>query len=151
VREGGQSFIRYDDRLRFSRWGDGRVERRGLETYNVYRRPDGVEVITVTDANGNLLRRIRRDPFGREIILIDNRPRIGPGFGIGAAVLGTGLVLGLAAPVITMPRERYIVDVSAAPPTLLVDTLSAPPMMAMERPYSLDEIRFNAPLRDRMP
>src|SRR3989442_7835278 len=27
----------------------------------------------------------------------------------------------------------------------------APPVMAMERPYTLDEIRYNAPLRDRMP
>ena len=150
MREGGQSFIRYDDRLRFSRWGDGRVERRGLETYNVYRRPDGVEVITVTDANGNLLRRIRRG-YGQEVVLIDNRPRFGPRVGVGAAVLGAGVVLGLAAPVITMPRERYIVDVSAAPPELLVDTLMAPPVMAMERPYTLDEIRYNAPLRDRMP
>src|SRR4029077_11304705 len=68
-----------------------------------------------------------------------------------AAVLGAGLVLGLAAPVITIPRERYIVDVSGAPQPLLYDTLMAPPVMAMERPYTLDEVRFNAPLRDRMP
>ena len=65
--------------------------------------------------------------------------------------VSAGVVLGLAAPAITMPRERYIVDVSAAPPELLVDTLMAPPVMAMERPYTLDEIRYNAPLRDRMP
>src|SRR4029077_12703761 len=68
-----------------------------------------------------------------------------------AAVLGAGLVLGLAAPVITIPRERYIVDVSGAPQPLLYDTLMAPPVMAMERPYTLDEVRYNAPLRDRMP
>src|SRR5207342_2394588 len=103
------------------------------------RRPGGFEVITVTDARGNLLRRIRRGPDGREVILIDNRPRIGPRIGVAAAVVGAGLVLGLAAPIITMPRERYIVDVSGAPPELLVDTLMAPPVMAMERPYTLDE------------
>ncbi len=66
-------------------------------------------------------------------------------------MVGAGLLLGLAVPVITMLRERYIVDVDSAPPSLLVDTLMAPPVMAMERPYSLDEVRYNAPLRDRMP
>src|SRR6266550_705733 len=151
VRERGQVFIRHDDSFRFSRFGQPAVTRRGVETFNVIRRPDGSEIITVTDANGNLLRRIRRGYDGREYVLIDNRPRVGAAIGVGAAVIGAGLVLGLAAPVITMPRERYIVDVSAAPPTLLVDTLMAPPVMAMERPYTLDEVRFNAPLRDRMP
>jgi len=151
VRERGQVFIRHDDSFRFSRFGQPAVTRRGVETFNVIRRPDGSEIITVTDANGNMLRRIRRGYDGREYVLIDNRPRVGAAIGIGAAVVGAGLVLGLAAPVITMPRERYIVDVSAAPPTLLVDTLMAPPVMAMERPYTLDEVRFNAPLRDRMP
>jgi outer membrane protein OmpA-like peptidoglycan-associated protein len=97
------------------------------------------------------VRRIRRGPDGREVILIDNRSRLGGRLGVGAAVVGAGLLLGLAVPVITMPRERYIVDVDSAPPSLLVDTLMAPPVMAMERPYSLDEVRYNAPLRDRMP
>ena len=36
----------------------------------------GYEVITITDAGGRLLRRFRRGPDGREIVLIDNRPRI---------------------------------------------------------------------------
>jgi outer membrane protein OmpA-like peptidoglycan-associated protein len=152
VRDRGQVFIRHDDQLRFSRFGAPVVTRRGAETFNVMRRPDGFEIITVTDANGNLLRRMRRGPDGREVILINNRPRFGPGaIGVGAAVIGAGLVLGLAAPRITMPRERYIVDVGGAPPDLLVDTLMAPPMMEMERPYTLDEVRYNAPLRDRMP
>jgi OOP family OmpA-OmpF porin len=150
VRDRGQVIIRSNEALRFNRFGQPQTSRRGAETFNVVRRPDGSEIITVTDANGNLLRRIRRGPDRREVILIDNRRR--PGFGTGAAaVVGTGLFLGLAAPVIMMPRERYIVDVSGAPPALLVDTLMAPPVMAMERPYTLDEVRFNAPLRDRMP
>jgi outer membrane protein OmpA-like peptidoglycan-associated protein len=152
VRDRGQVFIQHNDALRFSRFGAPVVERRGAETFNVVRRPDGSEVITVFDANGNMLRRMRRGPDGREVVLINNRPRFGPGaVGIGAAVVGAGLVLGLAAPRITLPRERYIVDVGSAPPALLVDTLMEPPVMEMERPYTLDEVRHNAPLRDRMP
>src|SRR5205085_4027120 len=36
-------------------------------------------------------------------------------------------------------------------PALLYETLTASPVVAIERRYSLDEIRFSAPLRDRMP
>ena len=52
---------------------------------------------------------------------------------------------------IRIPRERYIVDDDVADPALLYDTLLAPPVEVIERPYSLDEIRYSAPLRDRMP
>jgi len=37
-----------------------------------------------------------------------------------------------------------------APPDLLYETLEAPPLMDIERPYTLDEIRYNVELRDRM-
>jgi len=112
-------------------------------------RPGGYEVITVTGPDGRLLRRIRRGPDGREVVLIDNRR--GPGFGAGLAVGAVaGFALGLAAPVITLPRERYIVDVSGAPAPLLYETLDAPPLVDIERAYSLDEIKYNVELRDRM-
>jgi outer membrane protein OmpA-like peptidoglycan-associated protein len=62
-----------------------------------------------------------------------------------------GLVLlGLAMPMITIPRDRYIVDVDSAPPTLLYQTLAAPPLVPLERAYSLDEIRDNVELRARV-
>jgi outer membrane protein OmpA-like peptidoglycan-associated protein len=153
VREGNTTIIRNDDNERFRRWGAPRFEQRGHEHYAYIARPGGYQIINVTDADGRLLRRVRRGPDGREIILIDNRR--GPGFGTGVAVgagvgLAAGVLLGLAAPVVTIPRERYIVDVSAAPRPLLYETLEAPPVVAIERPYSLDEIRYNVALRDRM-
>ncbi len=88
-------------------------------------------------------------------VLIENRR--GPGFGTGLAVglavgVGVGAIvaLNLPPPVITIPRERYIVDLDVAPPDLLYETLAAAPLMAIERPYTLDEIRYNVELRDRM-
>jgi outer membrane protein OmpA-like peptidoglycan-associated protein len=150
VRESGRTFIRHDETQRFRIWGGPpQIERRGPEQYAYIARPGGYQVITVTDPNGRLLRRIRRGPDGREVILIDNRPRLGVGVAVGAG-FAAGVILGLAAPVITIPRERYIVDVSAAPPALLYETLEAPPVVEIERPYSLDEIRYNVALRDRM-
>jgi OOP family OmpA-OmpF porin len=60
------------------------------------------------------------------------------------------VLLGLAAPLITIPPEQYIVDIETAPPAYLYETLEAPPLVPMERAYSLDEIRYNVELRDRV-
>ena len=148
VRDGGRTFIRQDETERFRRWGTPRLEMRGAERYTIVRRPGGVDIITVTDANGRFLRRIRRGPDRREVILIDNRPRIPGAVIVGAGVLGAAVIVGLVAPRIMIPRERYIVSSSEA--TLLYETLDAPPVEPLERAYSLDEIRYNVVLRDRM-
>jgi len=150
VRENGRAFIRHDENQRFRIWGgQPRIEHRGPEQYAYIARPGGYQIITVTDSSGRLVRRMRRGPDGREFVLIDNRPRVGVGAAVGAG-FAAGVILSLAAPVITIPRERYIVNVSAAPPALLYETLDAPPLVEIERPYSLDEIRYNVALRDRM-
>jgi len=129
-------------------WGEPRLERRGTEQFAYVTRPGGYQIITVTGPDGRLLRRIRRGPDGREVILLENR--VGPGVAVVGAGIAAGVILTLAAPVITIPRERYIVDVSAAPAPMLYEALEAPPLVAIERPYSLDEVRFNVALRDRM-
>ena len=148
IREGGQTVIRHSETDRF-RYGaqEVRVERRGTENVTIVLRPNGDRIVTVLDENGFLLRRSRILPNGREIILIDNRPR-GPGFRGGNGY--GGFFVELPPPVIRIPRERYIVDDDQANPELIYETLIAPPIDVIERPYSLDEIRFSAPLRDRM-
>jgi len=141
IRDGGRTFIRHDEVGRWGRLGLAPVvERRGSETFNIVRRGD-YEIVTVMGPDGRLLRRVRRDPFGREVILIDNRPSLGPaGF----------FLSNLLSPVVRIPRDRYIVDASAAPPALLYETLAAPPLEPIERAYSFDEVRYNAPLRERV-
>ncbi|MGI8526365.1 MAG: OmpA family protein [Pseudolabrys sp.] len=149
IREGGQTIIRHNEVDRF-RYGarDVRVERRGDDNVTIVVRPDGDRVVTVVDENGFLLRRSRVRSNGEEIIIIDNRPRsagFGPGGGYG------GFFVDLPAPVIRIPRERYIVEDERASPALLYETLIAPPVERIERRYSLDEVRYSAPLRNRMP
>jgi outer membrane protein OmpA-like peptidoglycan-associated protein len=154
VRTGGRVVITTDENERIRRFAPNvRVEVRGNERFAVYERPGNVQIINITDNSGHLLRRVRRGPDGREVVIIENRR--GPGFGAGVAIgvaLGVGAVvaLNLAPPVINIPRERYIVDLDVAPPDLLYETLAAPPLMALERAYTLDEIRYNVELRDRM-
>ncbi len=142
---GGQSFIRHNEVDRF-RYGarDIRTQTVGNETRTIVIRPDGSQIITVNDRDGQLLRRIRRDQRGREIIIIDNSYRGGPrGFG--------GFYVNLAPPILRMPRNRYIVEADEASPDLLYDTMIAPPVERLERRYSLDEIRYSASVRQRMP
>jgi outer membrane protein OmpA-like peptidoglycan-associated protein len=133
-------FIRYDDSARLRRWGNARFEVRGRDRYSFVRFRD-YEVVTVTDADGRILRRYRRYPGGREVIIINNRPRVG-----GPA----SFFLNVRRPVVRIPRERYIVGLAAAvaAPALLYETLAAPPVEPPPRLYSLDEIRYNAPVRE---
>ena len=150
ITEGGQTIIRHSEVDRF-RYGaqDVRTERRGDDTVTVIVRPNGDRVLTTLDENGFLLRRSRILPDGREIIIIDNRPR--PGRGYRPEVGYGGFFVDLPPPVILIPRDRYIVETETATPALLYETLLAPPVEVIDRPYSLDEIRYSAPLRDRMP
>jgi outer membrane protein OmpA-like peptidoglycan-associated protein len=147
----GQSFIRHNEVDRF-RYGarDVQVRQMGAETRTVVIRPDGTQIVTVTDRDGRLLRRIRRDDRGREIIIIDNSfrpppPRPGMVVGIG------GFFVDLPPPVVRIPRERYIVEAEYADPRLIYDTLVAPPVDRIDRRYTLDEIRYSPGVRDRMP
>jgi outer membrane protein OmpA-like peptidoglycan-associated protein len=143
VRDQGRVFIRHDETQRFRHFGGNhRFEERGRERFDYVGRPGGYQIITVTDHNGRMLRRMRRGPDGREVVLINNAV-------VGAAV-ATGFILALAAPQILIPRERYIVDVAAPPPALLYETFNAAPVVPLERAYALDEIRYNVALRDRV-
>jgi OOP family OmpA-OmpF porin len=144
IREGGRTIIRHNDVDRF-RWQarDVHVERRGNDTVTVFVRPDGSRIFSVTDASGRLLRRYRRAPDGREIIIINNRyggpPRIGSYF------------IQLPPPIIRIPRERYIVDTQHAQPDDIYYALWAAPVERISRPYTLDEVRYSPSLRERMP
>jgi OOP family OmpA-OmpF porin len=141
---GGQSFVRHNEVDRF-RYGarDVRTQTVGGENRTIVVRPDGTQIITVTGRDGQLMRRIRRDERGREIIIIDNSYRDRSSIG--------GFYVDLAPPVLRIPRDRYIVEADTAPPALLYETMMAPPVERLERRYTLDEIRYSAGVRQRMP
>jgi len=61
------------------------------------------------------------------------------------------LFVQLAPPVIRIPREHYIVDAGRARPDDIYGVFMAPPVEIIDQPYTLDQVRFSAPLRDRMP
>ena len=140
----GQSFVRHDEMDRF-RFGarDIRTQQVGGETRTIVIRPDGSQIITISGRDGQLMRRIRRDQQGREIIIIDNTYR-------DPAAVG-GFYVDLPPPVIGIPYDRYIVDAVDASPELIYDTMEAPPVDRIARRYSLDEIRYSPSVRMLMP
>ena len=140
----GQSFVRHNEEERF-RFGarDIQTQQFGNETRTVVIRPDGTQIITVSGRDGQMLRRIRKDREGREIIIIDNSYRDPRGVG--------GFYVDLPPPVIRIPYNRYIVEADEAPPELIYETMEAPPVDRIERRYSLDEIRYSPSVRQLMP
>ncbi|WP_338042198.1 OmpA family protein, partial [Microvirga brassicacearum] len=147
VREGDRMIIRHDESERFRRTyrdADVRVERLDGNNVTVVRRPDGTEIVTVLDEDGNLVRRARR-VGGREVVLIDNRRdrRRDRGFFVED-------ILRLPPPVVRIPREEYIVEIEDASQEEIYEAFEAPPIERIERAYTLDEVRQSAPLRDYM-
>jgi outer membrane protein OmpA-like peptidoglycan-associated protein len=146
VRDGNRTFIRRDESDRFRRVGrDVNVQRVGGETRTVVVGPNGARIVTVTDANGRLIRR-SRFANGREVVIIDNRPRGGRRSDAFFVVLPA-----LAIGALAIPRDRYIVEADTAPPEYIYGALMAPPVEPLPRAYTLDEIRYSPEVRDRMP
>jgi len=140
----GQSFIRHNEEDRF-RYGarDIQTQQVGNDTRTIVMRPDGSQIITVSGRDGQMLRRIRRDREGREIIIIDNSYRDPQAVG--------GFYVDLPPPVLRIPYDHYIVEAEDAPPELIYDTMEAPPVDRIQRRYSLDEIRYSPSVRQLMP
>ena len=140
--KGGRAMIRHDEGERLRRTSrDVRTERRpdgGNLTIAI--RPGGIEVFSEFDSSGRLQRRYRRGRDGRETNLIDNRRFRGRG----------PVIVDLRPPVLRMPRERYIVDYDRASDADIYDALMDGPIERLDRGYSLEEIRYNTYLRDRM-
>lgn len=141
-RDGNRTIIRHNEADRFSVGArDVKVEHRGNETISIIVRPNGVSIVSTTDGNGHLLRRVRRDRNGHELVIIDN--------GFSGAPRGDYFVD--LPPPRSIPRDRYIVDAGHADRDELYAIFTAQPVERIERRYTLDQIRYSDPLRARMP
>ena len=128
------------DRLLFGA-RDVEVEHlRGGRTRTTVYRENGSQIITVRDRYGNIIRRIRRTPDGREIVLIDNRYDRQP-----------SIIFTLPPPVIGIPQSQYIVNLGAASPQDIRGALLAPPVQPIEQAYTLEQVTANEDLRAYVP
>ena len=139
---GGQAIIRHNEVTRFLQFGrEVGVDRSGGETTTIVERPDGTRIITITDDDGRLIRRVRRSGDGRDVIIIDNRD---------GWRSDDNYYVDLPPPIIRIPRERYIVEMERASPEIIYETLIAAPVERIERRYTLEQVRYSEPLRGRM-
>ncbi len=138
-RENDRAIIRHRESDRFA-VGAQRVdvEHRGDQTVTIVLRPDGIRIISTTDRQGRLLRRVRRDPRGRDIVIIDS--------GVGRG----GLFVSVPPPHIR-DRQRYIVDAGRADRRRMYEVFTAPPIERLDRHYTVDQVRYSYPLREYMP
>ncbi len=137
IRRGNRTVIRYNELDRLEDFGAVRRERRGDLDVTIVERSNGVRIITYTDADGHVVRRIRRTKDGRESVLFVNRPDRRDDF-------DTDVVIALPPPVMSLPREEYVVEAETSSPQVIYDTFAAPPVVPMERRYSLEQV-VNSP------
>jgi outer membrane protein OmpA-like peptidoglycan-associated protein len=140
IREGGHTIIRHSEADRFAVGArDVHVDRRGNETVTTIERANGDRIITISDPEGRLIRRVRREPNGREIVIVDE------------SRVSRGDLFVVVPPPRGLPPDRYFVDVDRAPPERIYETLIAPPLEPVERVYSMGQVRYSPGLRMRMP
>ncbi len=152
VRRGRRSIIRSQDSNRIrrrARSARSALRRDGGRVSTVTRR-NGTKIVSVFDRNGNLVRRVRRGPRGRKVVLFDNRPVQRHRHRKYRRRSGFPFLLELAAPVITIPLAKYIVDARYSHYDDIYYALDAPPIEDVDAAYTLDEVRYNHALRARM-
>lgn len=163
VKRNNRAVILKDDSQRFQKVAPGaKVETQKDGTnVTVIERPNNVTIYNITDNNGQLVRRYRRDADGREHDIIDNRRKknrwrrnLAIGLGVGAGVVAGAAILNamvdVPPPRVDVPRRKYVVDYDEAGEEDVYEAFSAPPVDRIERRYTLDEVRATPRLRERM-
>ncbi|WP_353654179.1 OmpA family protein [Agrobacterium sp. Ap1] len=144
-----QTYVRHDDSRRFYDDG-GRPEYERLSDgryREVVERNDGTRVVTIRNRYGEVVQRSRIVRGGREYVLyyapelLEDRQDYtwrDPGDELPPMRLG-------------VPIDDYIIDTSSQPDRDYYRFLEQPPVERVERPYSLDEVRYSARIRDKVP
>ena len=117
---------------------------RGMTRTIVHRR-NGVDIVTVRDRYGDIVKRSKIFPDGTEIVLIDNR------FPDDYQGERPQRLRNLPPLVIGIPEDTYIVDYGDASDDDIRSALIAPPVQQLERPYRLDEVLQNEEVRAYSP
>ncbi|MGY6710659.1 MAG: OmpA family protein [Rhizobiaceae bacterium] len=112
-------------------------------------RPNGVMVVTIRDRYGDVVRRSRVMPDGREYVLVyaDERGRDGEG-----RRQWRDPARELPPLRLRVPAREYILEARRVDdPNVYYDFLDRPPVERVQRLYSVDEVRYSSRVRDIMP
>jgi outer membrane protein OmpA-like peptidoglycan-associated protein len=119
---------------------------RGLERETIIRR-DGTRIVTIRNRYGDVLRRSRITPDGREYVLVyvreEDYDRVGDWYDPAED---------LPPLVLTVPLYRYVLEAGRVDdPDVYYAFLDQPPIEPVRRLYSIDEVKRSARLRDALP
>lgn len=109
----------------------------------VVSRPDGSQIVTVRNRNGDILRRSRITPDGREIVLAYFDDRYDD-------QLLSWRDPGLDLPPLRLniPARDYVLDAAYADENEVSTFFRQPPVEQVQRLYSIDEVKRSARVRD---
>ena len=142
-----RTVIEHDERDRL-RAGSEEVyyeQLRGGRTREVIVRPNGVQLVTISNRWGDVIQRSRVMPDGREYVLFyaeansdgSRQAFVDPGRKLPPLRLG-------------IPISDYILDATDAEPSAYLEFLLEPPVEQVERLYSVEEVRRSARIRDKV-
>lgn len=145
---GGQTIVQSDDRDRIGRdasevYYEELPRGRTRETVT---RANGVQVVTIRDRYGDIVRRSRITPDGREYVLVyaEDRER-----DRGERRQWRDPARDLPPLRIDIPRDEYILDARRAKePEDYYEFFEQPPVEPIRRLYSIDEVKYSARVRD---
>ena len=142
IEDGNRRFLVHDPNDRFRELGY-RVDRqrRGNAFVDTVALAGGVAILTFTTEDGRLLRRVRRGPDGREVVLFEN------GYEGGLRPVQDDVVV-LPPPPMRIPRDRYVVDYADVDEGTIYDTLVAPPLAPPPQRYTLDQVLYSPTVRN---
>lgn len=109
-------------------------------------RPDGVEVVTIRDRYGDIVKRSRITPDGREYVLVyaDDRDS-----DRGERRAWQDPARDLPPLRLDISRDDYILDARrASDPEDYYDFFEQPPVEPVRRLYSIDDVKYSARVRD---
>ena len=142
-----RTVIEHDERDRL-RAGSEEVyyeQLRGGRVREVIVRPNGVQLVTITNRWGDVVQRSRVMPDGHEYVLFyaeansdgSREAFVDPGRNLPPLRLG-------------IPVTDYILDATDAEPSAYLEFLLEPPVEQVERLYSVEEVRRSARIRDKV-
>ncbi|MFB2553630.1 OmpA family protein [Ensifer soli] len=108
-------------------------------------RPNGVRIITIRNAYGDVVQRSRLERDGREYLLVYS-----PEADAGRPPAVREIYDDLPPMELEIPVEDYIIDTSSNPDRDYYQFLREPPVEQVERVYSLDEVKYSARVRDKV-
>lgn len=141
-----QTIVENNDFDRIRRRGDVYYEELpGQRTREVITRRNGVQVITIRNRYGEVVRRTKVWPDGREALLVyvpeeyrdHRRPWRDPGRHLPPLRL-------------TIPVSQYVLDATEADPGEYYEFLEQPPVEPVERIYTIEEVKHSARIRDKV-